>query len=63
MLHFVLVFDALILTVAMIKDFVRHLKYEKRIRLYTTLNGEINWDNIEEVNEMIRAVGIQVSIA
>ncbi|KAI7849840.1 SPOC like C-terminal domain-containing protein [Circinella umbellata] len=57
------VFDALILTVAMIKDFVRHLKYEKRIRLYTTLDGEINWDNIEEVNEMIRAVGIQVSIA
>ncbi|KAI9244988.1 SPOC like C-terminal domain-containing protein [Phascolomyces articulosus] len=57
------VFDALILTVAMIKDFVKHLKYEKRIRLYTNLEGDINWDNIEAVHDMIRNCGIELSIA
>ncbi|KAI9497325.1 SPOC like C-terminal domain-containing protein [Zychaea mexicana] len=56
-------FDAVILTVAMIKDYVRHLKFEKRIRLFTTLEGNVNWDNIEDVNQMLRGCGIEISIA
>ena len=60
---YLIVFDAVILTTSIIREFVRHYKYEKRIRLYTSLEGNINWENISDVNDMLRALGIEISIA
>ncbi|KAI8144114.1 SPOC like C-terminal domain-containing protein [Fennellomyces sp. T-0311] len=57
------VFSALIVTVSAINKHVRHYKYEKRIRLYMSLEGNINWDGVEAVIGQLSENGIELSIA